>query len=264
GEAMAPPYCLSIAAWKDGYYSGRIGSTFHFEETDGTRWLPWNPEVKITLKKIINPVPMYASQAHIWMLPGAAVNGTAAKFDLVQCDWLPPFGKGTVPDLVFTVEEAIRIDDWRGSTKLRLGFTNPQDGIIDLDVEPIGKEKSSLLLPQEAPADGYKKEIVIVSGYPTPEPESPEIRVSQMDGDEDWGLIFRVRTKVDESGKIISACYGKMNRGPGIGKTKDGSLYIKFRYHFNPEPNSRALEFDTKKNLLKAEGRLKWVRVVDP
>ncbi|MCB0637261.1 MAG: hypothetical protein KDC54_11620, partial [Lewinella sp.] len=41
GEAMAPPYCLSIAAWKDGYYSGRIGSTFHFEETDGTRWLPW-------------------------------------------------------------------------------------------------------------------------------------------------------------------------------------------------------------------------------
>ncbi|MEZ5301029.1 MAG: hypothetical protein R3F11_10315 [Verrucomicrobiales bacterium] len=124
-------------------------------------------------------------RAHILDVAGRSQStAQPQKFDLVQCDWLPPFGK-RLPDLVFTVEEAIRIDDWRGSTKLRLGFTNPRDGIIDLDVGRSGK-KEQPAAPQKKPADGYKERNSDRFGYPL-RAGIPEIRVSQMDGDEDWG-----------------------------------------------------------------------------
>ncbi|MEZ5301030.1 MAG: hypothetical protein R3F11_10320 [Verrucomicrobiales bacterium] len=67
---------------------------------------------------------------------------------------------------------------------------------------------------------------------------------------------------MDRSGKIISACWKDEPR-TGDRQNEGRFPLHQVHYHFNPEPNSRALEFDTK-NLLKAEGRLKWVRVVDP
>ena len=74
----------------------------------------------------------------------------------------------------------------------------------------------------EAPADGYQRE---VSQTETTNPNR--------------NFYFRVRTKLDENGNVVSARYGKIY----------GDL-AQFTYYFNPTPNSRNIEFDPKQNLL--------------
>jgi len=50
---------------------------------------------------------------------------------------------------------------------------------------------------------------------------------------------FRVRTKMDENGNVVSAHYGKIYGD-----------FMQFRYYFNPTPNDRNIEYDPKQNLL--------------
>ena len=50
---------------------------------------------------------------------------------------------------------------------------------------------------------------------------------------------FRVRTKVDDGGNIVSAYYGKIYGD-----------FMQFSYYLNPTPNSRNVEFDPKRNLM--------------
>jgi hypothetical protein len=50
---------------------------------------------------------------------------------------------------------------------------------------------------------------------------------------------FRVRTKVDDRGNIVSAHYGKIYGD-----------FMQFAYYYNPTPNDRNIEFDPKQNLL--------------
>ena len=54
-----------------------------------------------------------------------------------------------------------------------------------------------------------------------------------------YNFYFRVRTKLDESGNVVSARYGKIY----------GDL-AQFTYYFNPTPNDRNVEFDLKQNLM--------------
>jgi hypothetical protein len=50
---------------------------------------------------------------------------------------------------------------------------------------------------------------------------------------------FRVRTALDHQGNVVSAHYGKIYGD-----------FMQFRYYFNPTPNDRNVEFDTKQNLV--------------
>ena len=64
----------------------------------------------------------------------------------------------------------------------------------------------------------------------------------------DLNYFFRVRTKKDEAGKIVSANYGKI-RGPldfGFRGRRNG---LGMTYYFNPTPNDRNMEFDPSRNL---------------
>jgi hypothetical protein len=67
----------------------------------------------------------------------------------------------------------------------------------------------------------------------------------------DGNYFFRVRTKKDTQGNIVSALYGEIYgdfnavHGGGIGST------LSFSYHLNPEPNSRNMEFDPKRSSFK-------------
>ncbi|MCB0637260.1 MAG: carboxypeptidase regulatory-like domain-containing protein [Lewinella sp.] len=252
---------------KDGYYDATLHPSVLMEKTDGVRWLPWNPEVTLVLKRKINPAAMYACPQHSWILPGEAKR---AEFDLAACDWLPPYGSGVVADLVLEVLETeypvLAGDGSRGwKSKVRLSFSNPKDGLVVVPVDPTGERTSRLLLPQTAPENGYQPELVIASGLPDPVAAGGEkVSAGVMS---DWGLIFRVRSKVDEKGEVVSSLYGKMNYPPLLlfdWEADEGKISWNLEYYLNPEPNSRALEFDTKKNLLKAEGRLDWVHVINP
>ena len=70
---------------------------------------------------------------------------------------------------------------------------------------------------------------------------------------QDEYLIFRVRTKIDNDGNIISANYGKIYGPIQFGGGRPTDRPITFTYYFNPDgtPN---LEYDPKKDLLKLGG----------
>ena len=52
-------------------------------------------------------------------------------------------------------------------------------------------------------------------------------------------FLLRVRTVLDENGKVVSAHYGKIY-----------PEQMNVLYYLNPEPNSRSLEYDPARNLL--------------
>lgn len=62
---------------------------------------------------------------------------------------------------------------------------------------------------------------------------------------------FRVRTVLDDKGKVVSTHYGKIYGRFEFGRYKKAeSLYLKSGiYYFNPTANDRNVEFDRSKNL---------------
>jgi hypothetical protein len=58
--------------------------------------------------------------------------------------------------------------------------------------------------------------------------------------------FFRVRTVRDQSGKIISAHYGKIYGDFFFGCS---ASYIDYTYYLNPTPNDRNVEFKPGSNL---------------
>ena len=155
--------------------------------------------------------------------------GTEIGFDFTAGDWVAPLGKGKYTDILFRSElEQKTRDDFH--MRLFVSFPNKQDGLQSFDA-PSGRRGSSLKSSYEAPADGYLSEW---TQFRLKKPNSPE----ESNIDLNRNYYFRVRTVLDEQGRIKSANYGKIYGD-----------FMQFRYYFNPEPNSRNVEFDPAKNL---------------
>lgn len=186
------------------------------------RWEPWNPTVEVVLKQMGILLPMYAKRIRIIDLPEPAKD---IGFDLEVGDWVAPHGKGRMADLIFTGTGEVAKVTYR----LQWTFSNLGDGI---QVVPLGQgARSELKSPKEAPAEGYAPSLEINS----------EGRVSGADGrlgERPACFLFRVRTVLDEKGKVVSAYYGKIY-----------PEQLNIVYYLNPEPNSRSLEYDPARNL---------------
>lgn len=224
---------------KAGFYRGG-GGEYQFKEAKEGKWQPWNPTVDVVMKPIINPIAMFARKMGDVTTPlELPQNAQAVGFDLMAGDWVAPHGKGSVADLVFTLKETIpyvRVEDPFDVT-LTISFSNKGDGIQSI-LAPINKG-SELRLPRFAPKDGYEQTLVKEIGRSTAKkPINSGIR-------EDQNYFFRVRTVLDDQGRIKSALYGKINGDILFW----GNRKIRFDYCLNPNPNDRNLEFDPKKNL---------------
>ena len=209
---------------KDGFYDSSKSYTFNSRIL--FIWSPWNPTMKIKLKRKKNPTKMYAKSTTTIKIP--AVDAPIG-YDLEKGDWVAPYGKGVISDFVFIFKvRFLKNDDWDVSYKLT--FTNEKDGIQEY-INP--NDYGVYRWPYEAPEDGYRKEFsAFAANYR-----------------EGWGskhkssfnkerkFIFRVRTQTDEKGNIIKANYGKLSGDPQFDYG-----YIKFTYYFNPT-GSRSLEF---------------------
>lgn len=134
-------------------------------------------------------------------------------YDLIAGDWVAPFGKGTNTDIIFTVRKT------DNDTEFTITFPNRDDGIQEFHVPFKITEGSALRSPYEAPEDGYQSQLTRKSN----------------DYDESRCYFFRVRTASN-----TRALYGKIYGDP-----------MSLCYYLNPEPNSRNVEFDPKKNLIK-------------
>jgi hypothetical protein len=121
-----------------------------------------------------------------------------------------------------------------------LTFPNPDDGIQQFCEPHHGG--SVFRLPRLAPEGGYEtnffREYRVGAGA---------VRNDEMQR-EDLNYLFRVRTKRDANGKLVSALYGKIE-----GRIEYGDKWFSFFYFLNPTPNDRNLEHDPKRNLFQAK-----------
>jgi len=238
---------VAIAVKKDGYY-GSSGYQVLFTNLVGMadrKWQPWNPLVEVILKRVGDPIAMSAKRVWEAQVPAT---GNPVGFDVMAGDWVAPHGKGQEADVLFAFSaEPERVHtNWYGSSPrlhrfldytLTISFPNEGDGTSPVPLPPQ-RGGSALRLPPKAPESGYSavtpKRVCQQAG----KPQHTDIR-------EDQNYFFRVRTKRDDKGNIVSALYGKIY-GDFL---FDERGRVSFTYYLNPTPNDRNVEFDPAKNL---------------
>ena len=210
---------------KEGYYR----SVFHLpfatgqERIDSNRWLPWNPTIPVVLKRIRNPVSMILKFAHMQIPQFDEPLG----FDLEKHDWVAPDGQGEVPDMLVKFET---IDDTSPFRKLVVEFPGEMNGAY------VRKKDDHSILKSDyhAMTNGvYEARIENSDGKRGP--------AHILLGGGDY-LVFRVRCKVDDKGRLISAHYGKIY-GP-FDYFVQSRNKMRLSTMFNPIENDTNLEFD--------------------
>lgn len=202
------------------------------------RWFPWNPTNTVVLKQVKCPVAMYVYSCDATKDLIIPSKGTNVAFDMEKGDWVAPFGKGERCDLIVNCDDQFA-DPWTGFRKLSLTFgTNVLDGVRRHKLDNFSNFRSLY----EAPADGYEK--TVTWSIETFRKQKDIITEPPLDE----YFIFRIRTVEDENGKMAKANYGKIY-GPVQYGDLGGRLVLRMMCYFNPEVNSRNLEFDPKKNL---------------
>ncbi len=214
------------------------GLAHFFYRTRFGMWQPWGKELTVIMRPIVNPVPMYVRHNFFKFPPIVEEVG----FDLEKSDWVIPHGQGTQADFVFKVERFWN-DAANYNATMTLTFSNPLDGIRVFKDDGGGdfNAGSWFRLPRMAPDGGYQAKLEIRKsagsyGY------SPGYFSNEID---DKNYIFRVRSEVDENGKLKQAMYGKIR---GRIKFSPGPVEVGMHYYLNPD-YTRNLEYDPERNL---------------
>jgi len=215
----------------------------------------------LTMPRKIKPIPLCAFRPWLSRGNGQFRRDVWIAYDLRLGSPLPPFGRGEVEDFRFQVtavmtgwnaprayvdeqrrippaklwdEETVRDVYGVWQAELRLAFPHPQAGILRSEqFWPYARLK----MPHAAPAAGYR-------------PDFKAVHVSDRPADEaedEVGYWLRTRVKTDDAGKIVEAHYAKI-----VGPLRFTQATLGFTYCFNPTPSDRNLEFDPKRNLLRA------------
>jgi len=216
---------------KEGYYNST--NSYKYKQKDFGSWAPKNPEVIIVLRKIENPVPMYARQIQDLMIP---VLNKGIGFDLIQSDWVKPYGRGEYSDLNFKIVSSYT-NNLEFDGKLIVSTQGKADGLI------LVKENlmhgSAYKLPRFAPIGGYENVITKTSSRSIGKPLSTDV-------EEDNNYVFRIRSS-QKDGIFHRALYGKI-RGDFNFFFDAEKASVNFTYYLNPD-YTRNLEFDPKHNL---------------
>ena len=220
-----------------GYYATEA-QEYQFEPVKDDLWQPENHSLRIVLKRIVNPIPMYARRAgHNFGTPlTIPALDEPVGYDLVESDWVTPFGKGTTSDLIFSLNSRyVSPEDFDAT--LTVAFSNAGDGIQEYTAHP--HKGSQLRLPHHAPKDGYLPQIIRTRSSNPKDTAETRVRETQ-------NYIFRVRTILDSQGKVVSTHYGKIHGDFNFWANQK----MRMAHYINPTPNDTNLEFDPKQNLL--------------
>jgi hypothetical protein len=216
---------------KEGYYRIHAGYDLYLPgQFDGQKVAAnRNATLTLMLKKIVKPIPMYAKSLNTHVPDLNKPIG----YDFEIGDWVGPYGKGGNSDILFTAHFDKQTNGESDYT-LTVSFRNSGDGIQEFQAPALAQNGpySELRSSQEAPADGYQSKWIQTDnrgpGHPI-----------ETNRDSNRNYYFRVRTKIDDRGNIVSAHYGKIYGD-----------FMQFKYYLNPTPNSRNIEFDPKQNLM--------------
>ena len=229
GSAKTINYASFIVR-KAGYYESQ--GVYRFKEEKAGRWQPWNPEITVVMRKIENPVPMYARDLHMTH-PGVEIPvvGKEVGFDLTEYDWIDPYGNGKHADMIFKLTRRVSGEfDYDGT--LTITFPERFDGIqVYKDDRKWG---SAFKLPRFAPERDYGRKLVRTI-------ECKDIGTLKSNFSDDNNYFFRVRSQ-EKDGKLWRAMYGKIQGDIKFYLTKK-SATIDFRYFLNPD-YTRNLEWN--------------------
>ncbi len=225
---------VDIVIEKQGYYSISRHIFDFVGEVDG-RWQPWNPKLTFLLTKKRNPVSLQQKYVHGVDIP---VTGQPAGYDLFVGDWVAPAGKGLVSDFIMLAQTTITNGN-ATTNRLTLTFSNPSDGLIRTNIH--WRNDYTLRLPPLAPEAGYSNKWELYLN----ELKDPRTGIihAQANWSQDDNYYFRVRSRLNSSGEIESAIYGKIYRGIlyGPARATNDLPSITFHYYLNPD-GTRNLE----------------------
>jgi len=232
------PYLPSSASHPD-YYTSR--DEIKFTGISGIlgfrKWQPWNPTLKLVLRKKQTPIPMYAYYTDWLKLPKT---GEYVGYDLTEHDWVAPHGTGVIADFIFKIDYHERTA-WNDSHRIfNLKFANEFDGIQAFQIDKWSNSdfKSAYHAPTSDYRNGlnYDKDL-----YKTGKPQGSYYDLGESN------YYFRVRCQDgDETRCLYGKIYGNIEFG-----VRKGIGIIKFKYYLNPTPGDTNIEFDPKQNLFK-------------
>lgn len=229
--------------------------TVRFEDRDFFgNWLPQDQVVTAIVQRIEHPIPLIVRDTLLIRTTEVkqdlfSLGKGKLQYDFMVGDWLPPVGTGLVADvecvlhaeevpipkeelryyLVSPTSKTTRLEQW-----VEVTFPGPDNG-VQLVVAP-----QSVVLPvRQAPEDGYRQYMGRFG--------RDERQLWRPDC-----YAFRIRTRRDATGKIVSCHYGKLLGGfeaKRIQRTARWGL-VKTFYYLNPTPLDRNLEWDRKHSLL--------------
>ena len=231
-----------------GYYPSEIYG-FMMTGMSGNHWEPWPVEVNLVMKKIRNPHPMYAVKfdGQKWLnFPDKKLGPFG--MDLMEGDWIAPYGKGKVADFILEgIKDNPKDESLNAKGKILLSFSSSGNGILSLE----DQGGSRLVGPGMAPEKGYQPRWEFFNLKSNP----GEFNITQLNSNHDV-FVFRVRTQLDHEGNIVSAFYGKMDKGI-IGKLSQNAPRLLMTYYLNGTVNDRSLEWDLKNNLIVDSNRIR-------
>lgn len=230
---------LNADARKDGYYISGSPWIVFTNKADG-RYLPWNSTVEVMLRKIQAPVPVCAK----WVWITVPEIDKSCGFDLLEGDWVAPWGKGKNSDFLFTLKREFT-NRQQFVVTVNIAFSNLLDGIQETQL-PKEFAQSQFIWPRQAPEGGYLSSLYSQLAAPGLKPRIQDVEKQK--------FFFRVRT-VEKDGKIVSALYGKLSEGFQLSPSNSRTCMVRLCYYLNPTPLDRNMEFDLKRNLLKNVGQ---------
>jgi hypothetical protein len=240
---------ITYGADKQGYYNSHY--VYDFTKQGVFGWEPWNPEFTVLLRKIENPVPMYARNTKRSKLEIPVANQNVG-FDLVEYDWVMPYGAGTNADFIFNLQRLPNVSRKNYDATLTITFSNKGDGIQF--IRENLRHGSQYKLPRFAPETGYESKLVLHEEYTQEGPVKQNFDFRA----EDLNYIFRIRT-TEKNGKIERSMYGKTRGNISFTAMESKTAKIYFIYYLNPD-YTRNLEFDPKRNLFGSLPPLEQVK----
>lgn len=225
----------TYSANMDGYYS--TGIKFNkFTGIDGVlgfrKWQPWNPTLKVILKKKIKSIAMFAYKVDGFRIPK---NNESIGYDLVKHDWVFPHGKGVTADFLFKLDYLKR--EGNGNrTLFKLDFSNETDGIQAFST--VDSQGSNFRSSHHAPISSYKNGLK--QGW---DRESGKAMISSYKTGDGTNYYFRVRCEDNEPDTCL---YGKI-----YGNLEFAGTTLSFTYYLNPTQGDTNVEFDPDNNLFK-------------
>ena len=270
GESDVSHVTFSIHTEGVAYYPV-IRKRLEFSGVSGVlsrHWEPYDSIVTVRLQRVEHPIPLFVKRVELRDyergIGGFDGTNSVLRFDLMEGDWLPPYGKGEVADM--------RIDTRVDRTETERRFL-PQDGqwgvlqFYDF-VAKVELHDGDYLLSEDVRASaGIKIRSVVRDGSARSITRTKGKR-KQIDGNKDWRCeyfsdsvpnrcyTFRIRTRRNDKGELVEAYYGKIYGDFEFeGDDKKGLIGVKFLYYLNPKSLDRNLEWDRKTNLCPTAGK---------